>query len=438
LLVRTHTLLQNSVFVHRLDDRRHSQWGSLKRRASGLLRTTETTLLEALTRLVLLYPFSDKESSRERISIFLHSRLKRFKNMTPQRKWELLFFRPLEAFNASWLVYIVVAQTWGFYKTCDCVTSNWGGAGGYLDFGVQDLASPWVARYWITGTLVASSVLGISMFYITVEWCQQSFLSTEDYEGARHGLRMTRMYRHATFSFRRLSRLLSLFTFHPMERLAVAIGLLKYQQKTLLWTKAHTHNPDMAVLATQTPRPHARPSIELSDFSSDTTRDASPHSHVTYKSPAMAHSLSPLAIPQRRPRHDSDSSAAQPSPYLLYGSPTFFPALSTQPSHESGLSTAPLLQRPTDAHMQQARVGSGASVASMSFPEYDEPRSSGEEGGIASPVSPARVGEYTPFSGVVQSRLAYARASSESGWVDRDALGIRMSGDMDVERGESK
>lgn len=67
-------------------------------------------------------------------------------------------------------IYIVLAQTFGWYKTCDCVTSNWAGKGGYLDFSVQDTSnSRWVLWYWTGGTLMTGLVLLFSMFYITVE-----------------------------------------------------------------------------------------------------------------------------------------------------------------------------------------------------------------------------------------------------------------------------
>ncbi|KAF2450783.1 hypothetical protein P171DRAFT_146450 [Karstenula rhodostoma CBS 690.94] len=445
-LQRTHTRLQSNAFVHRLDGRRHDQWAYIKRRISSILRTTENLLVKSIARLVLLYPFHDKESTRDIVETFIDERVKSLKALSPQRKWEWFFFRPLESFNTVWLVYIVVAQTWGYYKTCDCVTSTWGGAGGYLDFRVQDVASPWVEAYWLTGTLLTSSVMGFSMFYITVEWCQQSFLSTEDYEDARQGLRMTRIYRHWTFSFRSLSRLLSRFTFDPMERFAVSIGLVKYRQKTLLWTKTHTHDPDIAVPApVQTPRPHGNPSIELSDFSTAMARDDSQHSHEhgASETPAMAHSLFPPAIPQRRPRQDSGASAARTSPSLLHGignpapsqSPSSF--LTHRPSHESALSFTPLLQRPSEAHRQRERAGSATSVQS----DERDRRSGGEEHGLMSPVSPVRVGEYTPFLGMVQSRQGYTRANSDPGSPPGvDALGIRMGGvaDGDLERGERR
>lgn len=36
---------------------------------------------------------------------------------------------PSEAINAGWLVYIVLAQTFGLYQNCNCMASTWGGGG---------------------------------------------------------------------------------------------------------------------------------------------------------------------------------------------------------------------------------------------------------------------------------------------------------------------
>jgi hypothetical protein len=64
----------------------------------------------------------------------------------------------------------VLAQTFGWYKTCECITSTWAGAGGYLDFSVQDISnSSWVLVYWTTGTVISGLVMILAMFYITVE-----------------------------------------------------------------------------------------------------------------------------------------------------------------------------------------------------------------------------------------------------------------------------
>ncbi|KAJ4292476.1 hypothetical protein N0V90_009138 [Kalmusia sp. IMI 367209] len=421
-LARTATRLQSNAFVHHLDDRRHDKWAYLKRRASSFLRTTENLFIRFIVRTVMLFPFKDKEAVKEKIETLWGESVKKMRAMSPQTKWEIFFFRPVESINTVWLVYIVVAQTFGFYKTCDCVTSNWGGKGGYLDFGVQDIASTWVEAYWLTGTLLTSCVMGLSMFYITVEWCQQSFLSTEDYHDAKQGLRMTRIYRQFTFPLRLLSRLLSRFTFDPLERFAVAIGLMKYPQKTLLWTKSHTYEPDLPLPYIPPFRRQGNPSIELSDFSTAMVRDDSQQSHHAYETPAMAHSLFPPAIPQWRPRQDSDSSAAHPSPSML-----------DRPSND--LSISPLLRRPSEAHhYQRERVGSANSE--------DERRSSGEEHISPNlPGSPRGVTEppaFTSFLGLsatLQSRQGYTRANSDPGSPpSAEGLGIRI-GEWDVERG---
>ena len=413
-LARTHSRLQSNAFVHRWEDRRHDQWGYIKRRASSLLRATETSFINATTRLVLLYPFKDSESVRNKVETVLDNFVKSLRDMSPQRKWEMFFFRTVESFNTVWLIYIVVAQTWGFYKTCDCVTSNWGGAGGYLDFSVQDIASQWVETYWLTGTLVTSTVMGISMFYITVEWCQQSFLTTEDYEDARKGLRMTRIYRRLTFSFRRISRLLSRFTFDPMERLGVAIGLIKYPQKTLLWTKEHTHDPDIPIAMLQIVRPHGIPAVEPSDFSTAMVRDDSQQSHHAHETPAQAHSLFPPVIPQRRARHDSESSAVRTLPsFRGHGSSSSPLSLTNRPSYDS--SVVPLLQHPPQVHHQREYAGSATLMPD------DHSCGSGENHELASPESPmpVRVEDssflHARMGDVSQSQQAFARANSNSG-----------------------
>ena len=39
---------------------------------------------------------------------------------------EVFLLRPFEIGNFLWLVYIVMAQTFGFYQNCDCMASIWG------------------------------------------------------------------------------------------------------------------------------------------------------------------------------------------------------------------------------------------------------------------------------------------------------------------------
>lgn len=42
---------------------------------------------------------------------------------------EVFVLRPFETGNFIWLIYIVIAQTFGFYQNCDCMASTWGGQG---------------------------------------------------------------------------------------------------------------------------------------------------------------------------------------------------------------------------------------------------------------------------------------------------------------------
>ncbi len=42
--------------------------------------------------------------------------------------------RPCEMVNSVWLTYIIFAQTFGSYQTCDCMATVWAGKGGYINF----------------------------------------------------------------------------------------------------------------------------------------------------------------------------------------------------------------------------------------------------------------------------------------------------------------
>ena len=61
------------------------------------------------------------------------------------REWtDCCFFRPLEALNASWLLYMSTSQTIGAFTNCECMTSSWGPKAGYMDFTQWSFTkSPW-------------------------------------------------------------------------------------------------------------------------------------------------------------------------------------------------------------------------------------------------------------------------------------------------------
>lgn len=54
-----------------------------------------------------------------------HQRTNRRKNRTLRAWADICIFRPIELINTAWLLYIVMAQTVGSYKTCKCQASVW-------------------------------------------------------------------------------------------------------------------------------------------------------------------------------------------------------------------------------------------------------------------------------------------------------------------------
>jgi hypothetical protein len=253
------------------------------------------------------------------------------------------------------------------------------------------------------------------------------------------GLRMTRDYRACTYWFRVVSRFISRFTFDPLESLGVKFGLLKSQQKTLLWTKHHDYNPPQR--RQPSTRHAASPSIELSLYPETDI----PHAEsAIYETPAMAHSLFPPAITTRRPRNESDASFTEPS-LPIY-----------EQYRTSDDSNRALIQRPSDVHRSRAPSTDHSHAASThdGHPVDDDCRHSSEiaDGRASSdymlpPASPPADGPV--FGGwlgldTVQSRQRYQRADSDPGsplfenivGAEQSGLGISVRG-HDDERGGS-
>ncbi|KAF2024567.1 hypothetical protein EK21DRAFT_78439 [Setomelanomma holmii] len=424
-IVKAMEILRRSAAFNHWENNARERWTTLRRRASSFSVETESKFTRFVGWLMHLGPGKNKRARRRSVMTSLEEMFRRLRRLSTQRRWELFFFRPVEAFNTMWLIYIVLAQTFGWYKTCNCVTSTWGGGGGYLDFAVQDTSnSPWVLYYWTTGTCLSGLVILGSMFYITVEWCQQSFLSTESYEDAMDGLRMTRDYRSFTYFFRLASRFVSKFTFDPLELLGVKFGLIKTYQETLVWTKTHTWNPKVVDDSTtesssSTAAHHATPTFQLTDFS-----NGAPSGSAIQDTPAMAHSQFPLAA-TRRPRYESDASHHEPA-LPIY-----------EQFRTSEESRRPLIQRPSDVHRSRAPSsdhGRRSSEARRGS-EHTEDRSSSEY--AISPASPsedqAPFGGWLGLSSSVRGRQGYQRANSNPGSppldivaeADLSALGIQ-------------
>ncbi|CAI9634329.1 unnamed protein product [Alternaria burnsii] len=403
-LGRVGSRLHSHVTFNHWEDDAQASWGRLKRRASRIADAMSSLLIRCIVSMVLVAPWVDRGATKEKIQVALERKRTSFREMPLKRRWELFFFRPVETFNTIWLIYIVMAQVFGWYKTCDCMTSNWAWGGGYLDFSQQGTSSIYYsppAEIGEKGDTVAFFsfnlpkqdrfntirsivyVMGLSMFYITVEWCQQSFLSTEDYEDAMKGLRMTRAYRSWTLFARRTSRV----TMNQLEKLALAIGLIKKRKKTLMWTRHHTWNPLVPHRTSSSGRDHFRgaPSIELTPYDNDRVPD------VVFETPAMAHSLFPPAITPRRTRNESDASL---DPLDLPGRP-----------RTSGDSSTPLIQRPSQVYQQNEidghMVGEERRSSETPLLETDLVRSDAQTG--------------PHIQDAVQNRQGYHRAHSDQG-----------------------
>lgn len=240
-----------------------------------------------------------------------------------------------------------------------------------------------------------------------------------------NGLRMTRDYRALTYWFRAAFRFISKYTFDPMEMLGEKMGFIKKRQKTLVWTKKHTHeydNTKMTRPPTSRGANHAAsPSIELTVYPDDG------HGRIdsaVQDTPAMAHSLFPPAITPRRPRNESDASFTEPSLPIYQQFRT---------SHDGEASDA-LLQRPSEVHRSRA------ASRDNSLRESGERRRSSEvsEHGSSDELllSPTAVpserpmfGGWTGLDTAMQSRKGYQRANSDPGSSpDLVAIGSEQDG----------
>ena len=102
-----------------------------------------------------------------------HDEFQQWQALDIQRRLDYIL-KLAEIINSLWLAYITIAQTFGVYSNCDCITSSWGGKN-YMDFNqYSTTSSKWVRFYWISGTVVSVTVMGLAMIYIVTEWCMQS------------------------------------------------------------------------------------------------------------------------------------------------------------------------------------------------------------------------------------------------------------------------
>lgn len=187
-----------------------------------------------------LTPSESKQvDKKEKIRTRIHRFFERTHYYSTRQWLHRLFFVPVELFNTVWLIYIVLAQTFGAYSNCNCITSRYGFHGGYVDLGQANTTNnKFVQYYWAGGTSLSCAILGIGLIYVVTEWCLQSHISTETVKNARRGLRKTRWFRRSMYWPRRFARKTTVF----INNLVAAIWSVpkNSRQKTLFWSKTVT------------------------------------------------------------------------------------------------------------------------------------------------------------------------------------------------------
>ena len=148
----------------------------------------------------------------------------------------------LEFVNVCWLIWITLAQTFGFYQTCKCQAKVWGGGGGYIPFDLHRDTSFEIVVTWSLGTALASLILVGSLIYIVQQWCEQSHLMTSDYKSAIRGLMWTRRVKRVRYRLLCAPRMVS----RGVIQLVAFVGLARRQsKKRLSWTPERTKRGDV-------------------------------------------------------------------------------------------------------------------------------------------------------------------------------------------------
>jgi hypothetical protein len=137
---------------------------------SSLLRFTERVVLQVALLPIRILPGERKTEKLEKTMVNVREHFATLQNLTARNWLQRAFFTPIECFNMIWACYLVFAQTIGAFNNCTCMTSSWGGRGGYLDFTQFNVANgSLVEKYWIQGTIITCVFMGLGMGYIVLE-----------------------------------------------------------------------------------------------------------------------------------------------------------------------------------------------------------------------------------------------------------------------------
>jgi hypothetical protein len=102
----------------------------------------------------------------------------------------------LEAFNVCWLLGTTLAQTFGFYQTCFCLSTRFDGRLGYIQFDdVEINHSDLTITVWSVSAGVAGTILLTSLAYFVTEWLEHCHINTFDVLNAQRGLFWSRRFK---------------------------------------------------------------------------------------------------------------------------------------------------------------------------------------------------------------------------------------------------
>jgi len=170
-LRRRSSRFQNATFVQL----EQSSAGMLTRAKSWALQRREQVeekLLHILPTIASWCYFSKRGKKRKEFHTQLSHWFRETHGYTTRQLLDRLVFIPAEVINATWLAYIVLAQTFGIYANCRCKSSNYGLGGGYLDLRQSnEKHNASVRLYWVAGTTLSCTILGLGMSYVVIEVC---------------------------------------------------------------------------------------------------------------------------------------------------------------------------------------------------------------------------------------------------------------------------
>ncbi|KAK0345475.1 hypothetical protein LTR02_008154 [Friedmanniomyces endolithicus] len=159
-LQRRATLINTHIGSHRLQ----TAWANISnglRRLAGLCFVVFVTTISAILPRMVIAAVKRKQ---QRFGDW-------FASLRAQQRWDYCFFRPVEIGNTIWLLYRIMAQTFGSDETCACMSSLWAGGGGYVNMQFWNVAtSDDIRRYWVAGTTLGVTVMSAAMIYIVTEW----------------------------------------------------------------------------------------------------------------------------------------------------------------------------------------------------------------------------------------------------------------------------